>query len=368
MEKNVAVMMPFGGGERAASRRAALEFLRIKYLIEKKVAVTANGGPNPVTYRVIAYNLNVGDIAADVINAIAEADILVGVLTEKNVNVIYELAVRNMLKDEMLLLVKGDADQLVPQYLRGWAHIQLDHFDAQDILEEMGTLARKAEPRIDLRSPIPPSLVEAVDKHDDNLRTRLEDALQQLESHTPKRPEYILNLAKYLDPGRMLLAWTTYYPYSVVRIRWAKKSSRTRYEPTDMDGPAVIYSANEEFLRLYNVAARLPSPDSPQALTGVDLIGGLESEKLVEENDLKAFNADNGRVTNEIVFGDGFAWSRVPLRLNGRHPIAQYRDTQHLPTMVGKRVIGDPMRPHTAYYLIVYIALEGETDPCTSHR
>ncbi len=153
----------------------------------------------------------------------------------------------------------------------------------------------------------------------------------------------------------MLAAWTTYYPYSVVRIRWRKRSGRS-YRPEDMDGPAVVYSANDEFMSLYNRAGRLPCADGTDALTAADLLLGLSHDEIVDN--LDEFVRDNDRVAERIIFADGFAWSRVPLRLNQNHPIAQYRKTAYLPNMVGKRIIGAPERPHAAYYLIMYTPVE----------
>jgi hypothetical protein len=364
--KKVAVMMSFGGDDHGdkseeareiARRRATLDFMRIRYLVEKKVAVKTRGIGEDVFHVVKAYNLNVGDVAPKVITAIAEADIVVGLLTERNVNVVFELAVRNLLKDEMLLLVKGDPDELVPIYLQGWARIRYDQMDAKDVIDEIETLARASQPRIDLYSPIPPTLIEAMERQEDRLGVELERALQDIElANFQRRPDHILDLAKYLDPGRMLAAWTTYYPYSVVRIRWRKRGARTGYTAEDIDGDAVVYSANDEFMSLYNRAGRLPAPDGPDALTAADLLMGLSRDEIVDN--LDEFVQDNDRVARRIIFGDGFAWSRVPLRLNQNHPIAQYRKTSYLPNMVGKRIIGAPERPHAAYYLIMYTPVE----------
>jgi hypothetical protein len=313
-----------------------------------------------VIHVVKAYNLNVGDVAPKVITAIAEADVVIGLLTERNVNVIFELAVRNLLKDEMLLLVKGESSEsndLVPIYLQGWARIRYDLAQARDITDRIDELAAAAQPRLDLFSPIPEALVQVIGQRRDPLREELERALQDIEiANFQRRPDHILDLAKYLDPGRMLAAWTTYYPYSVVRIRWRKRSSRKGYTPEDMDGPAVVYSANDEFMSLYNRAGKLPCPDGPDALTAADLVMGLAHDDIVDN--LEEFNRDNDRVAAKIIFGDGFAWSRVPLRLNQNHPIAQYRKTAYLPSMAGKRIIGDPERPHAAYYLIIYTPVE----------
>jgi hypothetical protein len=361
--RKVAVMMSFGGDDRSESgkerarRRATLDFMRIKYLIESKVSVKARGGHDDLSYVVMAYNLNVGDVAPKVITAIAEADVVVGLLTERNVNVVFELAVRNLLKDEMLLLVKGDPDDLVPIYLQGWARIRYDQVEVRDVVEQIEALAAAPLPHLDLYSPIPQGLIDAIAKREDRLAVELERALQDIElANVQRRPDYILDLAKYLDPGRMLAAWTTYYPYSVVRIRWRRRGSRTGYSPEDMDGPAVVYSANDEFMDLYNRAGKLPAPDGPDALTAADLLMGLDRDDILEN--LEEFTRDNDRVSAKIIFGDGFAWSRVPLRLNQNHPIAQYRKTAYLPTMAGKRIIGAPERPHAAYYLVIYIPVE----------
>jgi hypothetical protein len=361
--RKVAVMMSFGGDDRSEKakeqnrRRATLDFMRIKYLVENRVSVKARGSHDDIVYVVMAYNLNVGDVAPKVITAIAEADVVVGLLTERNVNVVFELAVRNLLKDEMLLLVKGDPDDLVPIYLQGWARIRYDQVDVRDVIEQIEALAVAPLPHLDLYRPIPQGLVDVMEKREDRLAVELERALQDIElANFQRRPDYILDLAKYLDPGRMLAAWTTYYPYSVVRIRWKRRGSRTGYSPEDMDGPAVVYSANDEFMGLYNRAGKVPAPDGPDGLTAADLVMGLARDDIVEN--LEEFTRDNDRVSAKIVFGDGFAWSRVPLRLNQNHPIAQYRKSAYLPTMAGKRIIGAPERPHAAYYLVIYIPVE----------
>jgi hypothetical protein len=335
-----------------------LDFFRIKHLIQDKISVVARGGQAAVSYAVHAYNLNVGYVPEHVINAIAEADVLVGVLTERNVNVVYELAVRNVVKDEMLLLVRGNPGELVPMYLQGWGQIRYDQFDSRAVSAVIEKLADELK-ELTHRSPMPAELVDVVDRSDGRLCQQLQNALQDIEGggpNAPRRPGWILNLAKYLDPGLMLSAWTTYYPYSVVRIKWKRKAEKFRYAADDMEGSAVIYTCDDSFLNLYNVAGRLPDPDGPRALTAADLLGGLERDEIIEN--LDEFTRDNARVTDKIVLGDGFAWSRVPLRLNQNHPKPEFRKTAYLPTLTGKRIIGDPERPHTAYYLIIYTPTE----------
>jgi hypothetical protein len=107
----VAIMMPFGGAAPAKSRarsrneietrqrRCQLEYLRLKYIIEEKCRVTPKSGDttHPIQYDTRLFKSNSGDISTDALRLINEADVLVAMILDTNVNVIYELAIRNLL-------------------------------------------------------------------------------------------------------------------------------------------------------------------------------------------------------------------------------------------------------------------------------
>jgi len=109
IEKNVAVMMPFGGTDPQRQRRCILNFLRIKYLIENVIEVQLLPGEpeSKINYKVKHARTEVGSIPDEALRTLLNADILIGLITEVNVNVIYELAVRNLLKGTLISKRQG---------------------------------------------------------------------------------------------------------------------------------------------------------------------------------------------------------------------------------------------------------------------
>jgi hypothetical protein len=356
--KQVVVMMPFSGNKGAPGRRCLLDFLRIKYLVEEKMQVTARGNGSRVRYRVDACNLQVGHIPSMIVGRIAEADILIGLLTEANVNVIYELALRNLLKDEMILVVKGDADKVVPIYLQEMARIAYTDGDNGRVGERIEKIAEDSERDVHFQRSIPDDLRKAIDDDDATLESRLQDALQTIETAPPPRPEHIRDLVKYLGPGNILSGWVTYYPYSVVRIKWSKMSAGDAYLPEDMDGHPVICSGNPELLSLFNYAGNggLPSPDSDQALTLGGVIERLKHRNLVSGADLDDFHAEQNQLQEDIILGNAPGRATVPLRFNNRHTEA-YRGKSFLPCLLGRRTVGDTSKPHTTYLLTAFVEI-----------
>jgi hypothetical protein len=98
--RNVLVITSFGGGDQATVRKSILEFMRIKYIIERKIEVyhRHNDPLSRLNYNVTVFKAEIGAIPSNAIDRIAGTDIVVALITEKNVNVVYELAVRNIFR------------------------------------------------------------------------------------------------------------------------------------------------------------------------------------------------------------------------------------------------------------------------------
>ena len=356
--KQVVVMMPFSGNTGANGRRCLLDFLRIKYLVEEKTQVAAHGNGSRVRYHVEPCNLQVGHIPSTIVGRIAEADILIGLLTAANVNVIYELALRNVLKGEMILVVKGDPDEVVPIYLKEMAHIAYTDGDKKRVGERIQKIADDPDRPLHFEKSIPDDLRSAIDDDDTTLGGNLQAALQSIETSPPSRPEHVRDLVKYLGPGNVLSGWVTYYPYSVVRIKWSKMSTADAYLPEDMEGPPVICSGNPELLSLFNYAGTsgLPSPDSDQALSLPAVIERLKHRNLVSGPDLDEFHAEQTQLQEDIILGNAPGRATVPLRFNGKHTEA-YRNKSFLPCLLGRRTVGDTSKPHTTYLLTAFVEI-----------
>lgn len=361
--KNVAVMMPFGGSEEGDTREreCILEFQRLRYIIEQKINVKPAGAEQGrIKYEVQAFKANVGHIPRDGLRTIADADVLVGLLTEKNVNVVYELAVRNLLRDEMLLLVKNQPPDLVPVYMKEMANIPYEKHDNERVTKKIDAIAHDEEkyPILNMEDDVPSELKQVIDEHNEKLRGVLERNLQKLEANPPKRPDFILDLVKDLDPGLILSTWDSFYPYSVVRIKWHGQSEADYYKNEDMDGVPVVYYANDLFLRLCNFQRNeLPDPDSASPLTSDDIVKRLRRREVVDEEDLEAFIKDQTNLMTEIAFNNAYASATTTLRFNKKHKI--YPNQAFLPVLAGKRTVGlDRKQPHTTYVLVIYVEVQ----------
>lgn len=350
--KQVSVMMPFGGDDGARKRRFVLEFMRIRYLIENRTTVVNKKINRKISYQCTAFRARVGDIPRDGLHVVAESDILIGLVSEKNVNVIYELAVRNLLKDEMLVILKGQPD-LLPIYLRNMPFLQYDGGRNSAVAEVMDEISER-QAVLDFEDEIHPELRKKIDKYDEQYLKNLDVSLDTIENKCPKRQSYILDLVQDLDPGLLLGTWDTYTPYNIVQLKWKKKSGEYGYLPEDMDGEPIVYSGNNQFRSLFNMVSEIPDPNGPTPLTQRKLLGRIT--RFLVDGNLEAFSRDQQRLGETIAFGDGFDQAEVPLETTADHPRDGYKNKVFLPCMVGKRTVGDNTEaPHMTYLLIAFI-------------
>lgn len=351
--RKVAVMMPFGGTDDLFKRRCTLEFTRIRYIIENKVKVPVNDEPGGRfrQYEVKVFEAMVGEIPETAIKMINNADILIGLITEKNVNVIYELAARSLMKDVPILIVKGDPKELLPIYLQNQAYILYDDQRSKGVVDIIDEIARSSFIDLDFYKEPEEALRREIDKYD-HLIGALERALIQMEApRSPLFQELLADVARNINPEGMYDIWNSYYPSSLVRITWRKRTKGQRgYDPADAEGPPVVCAYNNEFLRLYNIAA-----DQDGQFTAEILFSQLKDGGFINDEDMQKFMTDQQRLTDQIVMKNGFAEAEVPLRINQYHPLTEHRGKAYLPCLTMKRIIGDSQKPHNMYLLIDYI-------------
>lgn len=353
--KQVAVMMPFGGDDETRKRRLVLEFMRLRHLIENKTTVVNEKIQKRIRYKCMAFRARVGDIPRDGMRIVAKADILIGLVSERNVNVIYELAVRNLLKDEMFLILKGKREQLLPVYLRNMPALPYDGGSNSAVANLMDDVSVDEQILLDFEDDIPSKLRKEIDKCDARFLKELNKTLNTIENKCPKRQTYILDLVQDLDPGLLLGTWATYTPYSIVQIRWKEKTGDGVYVLDDMDGPPLVYSGDDQFRYMFNmVEPEIPDPNGPNPLTQEELLKRIAP--FLRKGNVEAFIRDQQRLLKSIILGNGFDQAQVPLEIAADHPRDGYKNKVLLPCMVGKRTVGDnTSAPHTTYLLIVFI-------------
>ena len=109
--KNVMVLMPFRTGNGDGEKLSYLDFLRIKYLIEDQITIRATYNPSVrIKYKVSYFRKGAGNITEQAFKEFRKNDLFVALITEANVNVIYEIAVLNVPQEELIILI--DIDQM----------------------------------------------------------------------------------------------------------------------------------------------------------------------------------------------------------------------------------------------------------------
>ena len=161
---------------------------------------------------------------------------------------------------------------------------------------------------------------------------------------TPRRP---------FDSDLFTEKWTTYVPWSIVRIRWHKKSGH-RYKPEDMIEEPVVCAMNEAFSGLFDFAfSSSLDTEGPGAWTSRRLLEQIQEYVLPEH--MVRLVEDQGKVSNSIIFQDRNDHATIPLQFNDKHPNPIYRKGVYLPCLAAKHIEGDQSREHEIYLLVIYV-------------
>ena len=353
--KSIVIIMPFGGSNPDAMRQYQLQYKRLKHLIERHIVVWSNKLNANVRYNVNVAMARATEIRRHAFDMIANAEVVIALLTEKNVNVIYELAIRNLIKPAFLMIVKGEPKDVLPIYLHNMEYIRYEEerdIDSQMIQKVIDRLAADWNVQLTWGKDVPEALANAVDEHDGRLNKEIVTRLEVIESSPPTWPEFLRQLGQDQHPGKAFESWICYNPTSVVKISWRKKASGLAYDPADRIGEPVVCSINEPFAKLYDfVYKAFPDPDGPNAATAAVLLKNVA--EFVDEEHLRLFKEDQTRVADRLIFKDSDGQAQVPLQFNHRHPTLPGK--VFLPCMLAKRTMGDPGRPHTTYLVVSYI-------------
>jgi len=363
-------MMPFHNGNEAGEKKAFLDYLRIKYIIENKLPsylkqINRNKQDEncpSISYTVSYFKTGVGNIAEQASKYIANSDLFIALINEANINVIYEIAVLNMLQENLILLLDLNTDQekgvFLPVYVKDHAHISFydngENRRDHHVQRKIDELSKDSATEIvweqtyidDL-----PELKKDIDEYDNRLGNELASNINEYEHGRIAPPAYFRKLIEGFHPSNALSSWVTYIPYSVIKINWKKQQDDGTYLSEDLDGEAEITWCNNEFCRL------LEKPEDPEALlSGIKLTISVQMKLLgknIDPEKLAILSLDQKRVFEELFLNNKKAQAWVPIELNDGH--SQFSNRIFLPTMIAKRAVGSLKNPHSAYYIIAFI-------------
>lgn len=367
--------MSFGSDDEERKRIAAVYYSCLKFMIDKYS--TKSGQPFDFDY----CKRFTGDINDPLLQEIAEADILIALL-DQNVTVTYELAFRHILRGQMILFLLEGAQ--VPVYLENWAH----HKFSDKLTEKILNQVKDKDNFPDLKLgefELSPAIKKHLEEDKNETYTILSSALEEIAHSSPTPSTYIEKivlpmLQNYENPDSYKIsAWgqSLYYPLSIVKISWKGITDPVngKYSQDDIIEGPLIHDANRKFIDLYQLRVIGGESDS-DVIRRFSPLGMAELLKQLEilthpKMDMKAFIADQERLTQLIIFEDAEAaekkfstksdnlyredtYAKVPIVMRDNHQKMPGRSL--LPCLLSKRYVGDfPKGKHSTYLLVAYI-------------
>jgi hypothetical protein len=102
IKKNVLMLMPFRSGTKQGRMQSRLENMRIKYIIENLIDISWRNTEVKIKYTVKIAITGAGEVKNVIEDDFENADLFIALMSEKNVNVIYEIAVVNILQKNII--------------------------------------------------------------------------------------------------------------------------------------------------------------------------------------------------------------------------------------------------------------------------
>lgn len=368
---SVTVITPFGGTSDDAVQRHVVNYQRVKHLIENIIHVVredAEGNINQIHYKVGICLARSGNISLKALTRLARSNVVVAVLSEYNVNVIYELGIRNLHRPETIMLVNRELAEQgrepIPVYLKESAYNVFSEPD-ETILQAFA----EHQENVDWQtSTLVPEVAGAINVADRELRDTLQQSFQELVDNPPRWLESMNEMARNRHPDGFLQGWSTYLPTSIVRITWKRRSDDLSYRADDMDGAPVVADANYLFRRIFHIENLNLGPDYTSDITFERLMHRIRP--YVTDEDYTDFLTEQAQLMKWIVLDNGHASADVPLRFKAPgqdeetqlHPNKDIRGKVYLPCLTAKTTIGDPEHPHTTYLIISFVEQFWPTD------
>ena len=361
IKASITVLTSFGSNDPDREHLFQLDYHRIKHIIENKITVMSPGRSDPIDYNVEICNIRAGGISERALEKITKANIVVAILGERNINVIFEIAIRLFYNPVAILFYRDseDAESLRGQFFQH-KPIYLDNFAIHALPpsdDNLRKVATEVASQFNWFTPgIPEKLATAIDVTDQYFITLLGQCLQEIENEAINVPRDMSELTERRRPEGFIKGWDVMLPTSVIQIKWKKRAERFRYHVTDMvdaEQP-IVRDANDEFKNIFciNQNTQFPS-QGPNKVTYQMLMDSIEP--FVSDENLNAFNEDQARLSENLIFGSTMTSAEVPLRMEENHPNVNIRGKVYMPCLVAKHTVGDTDKAHTTYFIISFV-------------
>lgn len=363
MKVSITVLTSFGSNDAELEQLFQLDYHRIKHIVENKVTVISPGRSEPIKYQVEICNIRAGGISERALDKITKSNIVIAILGERNINVIFEIAIRLFYNPIAILFYRDSGDQegaAARNYFFQHKPIYLDNFAIHPLPpadDQLKQVANQFAAQFNWFTPgVPEQLATAIELRDEYFATLLQQCLQEIEHEAINVPRDMSELTERRRPEGFIKGWDVMLPTSVIQIKWKRRSERFRYLPTDMvdaEQP-IVRDANDEFKNIFciNQNTHFPS-QGPNKVTYKMLMDSIEP--FISEDNLMAFNDDQARLTESLIFGSTMTSAEVPLRMLDNHPNVNIRGKVYLPCLMAKHTVGDTDKAHTTYYIISFV-------------
>lgn len=354
---NIVVLMPFGGGDPVGEKRARLEFLRLRYLINLSF---------PDKFKVEYCFTSVADIVDRVLPRIRDAGTVIAIYSAPNDNVLFEIAFRFALRDKLIVCVAPALTERLPIYLegRGYVEYRIDPH-VSGIMEEIAKDASLEDLDAPDKEPRLQVLEGMIKTYEKDARSKIRAAIQEIidqESEVSPWVRDMLGRGKHNLPPMTLWADVLNHPCAIIRIEWKRKSLASGYATEDIvtePGP-VYHDANSSFADLFNLTEEHQKLLQQGKLPVAKALDHLKT--LMDPQHVKSFDADQEEVRKWVIFKEKpvsrYTIAHVPIRIEHGNP--DYRGRQFWPCIFGRYLWppnADLGGPHATYLVVVYFEL-----------
>ena len=344
LNRNVLVMMPFGGGVSDNVSLYGLRYYKIKHIVENEIDINSHN--LPVKYKVNYLKSNVETFDA-LLDKVTHTHIVVIFVSGYNSNVIYEMAIRSALRGWMLLIVDNESD--LPDYCKSELYLKWASsvdIDAEKQLGEFQIDMAGIEDDPTSQNPE----IRKIFSRDTVLKKQLEGAFQEIELGKSRKP-ILRELTKYILPGEIIDNWSPPLPLSIIRFTWNGMTAGRYEENNKILGP-IVHAANDHFLRMFNFT-EIHNPFDANCLETSDLVDRLMKDQIVDKRILSAFLAEQKDLMKKVFYYGSCINGKIPLQFNENS--SAYPNKAFLPTLIGTNTIGTAEGTHDKYYAILYI-------------
>jgi hypothetical protein len=372
---SVTILMQFDQFDLQDELRHKIIYHRIKHHLEKGIVLTRS--LNSVAgRRKFKFEVNLASLAIEheekVLQEIAEANVVVAVLTRPSPTLAYQIGYRDTIRSETIVLhsrqVRGRLEELLPVHVPRSVCIPFDepvpggpeeHYIHDPIYSKF------FEHQLDISfrdHTLHKEVERAVIKYDQYLHRRLAFALDHLNYGDVRHAQPVFkHVGKLRLPEDFLQHWFAYLPTSLLRICWKGKTGPGNdYRPEDIEGDVVVCDGNEGFREIFAVSASDFGGNESRVYSYTQLMSNIR--KYVCPLHLEKFDEEQEELRHELIFGETRIVAKVPLRFMDESDAADHlhqstgmRGRVFLPCLMAKNTIGQVDHFHATYMIVSFV-------------